>query len=634
MDQLTSSVIDYLILSEVNQALLITGKWGVGKTYYVRNSLRESIEQLQNPSSKEKYQFVYVSLNGLSKVEDIYGRILASQLPRFDNKFGRIGINLGLILGKHVGFDFEEIVQKKDLLKFSDVVLCLDDLERISPNLDVEEVLGFINTEFTEINGLKTIILANEEEIRDSNKADKSAEQRRYELIKEKTIYRTLHFIQDEKLINESFIRGRLEFCRESNRERIIEFVIKLWENSNCKNLRSLAFAMDNLYSLRETINDSGLPNELVDSIVLFIFSMSIEYKNGAFKQGQSLDNIEFEDLHSIDDRIMMRANRQTFRDGFPEFWGANEGEKTYKSNFAAKYLAWNMVYFFFFPSLASYIYSGLSDKKKLEGEIKLYAGYLTQIEEKPENAAYEKISNWKNLEDDDFIQVFRTVLTYIEEGKFGPADYPHLRDLYGRFEEMKVSPVNEEEISAAFEKGLKKSITPTRVNHLAISRLKSTEYAHPDSKRYAIEIESFYHVQKAIQLEYKYKELLSIILKNDKSLVYDFFSRFENIPILQYGEDGSLAEVLYRTSPEVLFTIREIFDNRYRGDKDTLKKVFSSELNTFQDLEKKIEKESVGREIRGIKDYHFYKLRLHLIELIDMLSDSAVNQEVREDRG
>lgn len=626
MEQLTRSVIDYLTLSEVNQALLITGEWGVGKTYYVMNSLKERIEKLQNPVSKEGYEFVYVSLNGLSRVEDIYGRILASKLPKFDNKFGRIGVNLGLLLGKRVGFDFEEIVQTKDLLKFSNVVLCLDDLERISPSLGVEEVLGFINTEFTEINRLKTIILANEEEIRDSNDDDKSTDKRRYELIKEKTIYRTLHFIQDEKLIDKNFIRRRLEFCKKSNRRRIIELVVKLWENSRCKNLRSLAFAMDNLYSLRETVNQSKLSNDLVDSIVLFIFSISIEYKNGAFKQGQSPDNIEFEDLRSMDDRIMMRANRQTLRKGFPEFWGANEGEKSYKSKFAEKYLTWNMVYFFFFHSLASYIYSGLLDKRKLEGEIKLYAGYLTQIEEKPENAAYEKISNWKALEDDDFIQVFKTVLKYVEEGKFGPANYPHLRDLFARFNEMKVSPVNEDEISAAFEKGLRKSITPARVSHLAVSRLKSTEYLHPDSKRYADEIESFYHAQTAIQLKDKYQELLSVILKNDKNLVYDFFIRFENTPILRYGKDGSLAKVLYRTSPEVLFTIREIFDNRYRRDKDTLKKVFNSELKAFEELEKKIAKESIEGEIRGIKDYHLSQLRLHLIELINILRDTAAN--------
>ena len=48
-------------ISNTDYALLIDGKWGSGKTYYVKNILIPLIEK------DKKYKPIYISLNGLNE---------------------------------------------------------------------------------------------------------------------------------------------------------------------------------------------------------------------------------------------------------------------------------------------------------------------------------------------------------------------------------------------------------------------------------------------------------------------------------------------------------------------------------------------------------------------------------------
>ncbi|MFX4959688.1 hypothetical protein ABTC43_19895, partial [Acinetobacter baumannii] len=47
------------------------------------------------------------------------------------------------------------------LIKFEELVICFDDLERISPNLKIEELIGFINS-LVESENVKVLIIANQ----------------------------------------------------------------------------------------------------------------------------------------------------------------------------------------------------------------------------------------------------------------------------------------------------------------------------------------------------------------------------------------------------------------------------------------------------------------------------------------
>ena len=62
-------ILGFLKNVSVDFALMIEGPWGVGKTYFVKNSLTEIFKQA-------KLSPVYVSLNGVSSFEEVAAQII------------------------------------------------------------------------------------------------------------------------------------------------------------------------------------------------------------------------------------------------------------------------------------------------------------------------------------------------------------------------------------------------------------------------------------------------------------------------------------------------------------------------------------------------------------------------------
>ncbi|MEL7119298.1 MAG: P-loop NTPase fold protein [Bacteroidota bacterium] len=104
------------------------------------------------------------------------------------------------IIGKNLKIKY------KDFFNFRNCIICFDDLERLSPEYRYEDFLGFINSNFVEHEGIKVIIICNEEEIISKEREDKKEEKTKYEVIKEKVIGRTLAFKVDIKDAIPSFV--------------------------------------------------------------------------------------------------------------------------------------------------------------------------------------------------------------------------------------------------------------------------------------------------------------------------------------------------------------------------------------------------------------------------------------------
>lgn len=164
-----TSAIDRFITNKMyDYAVLINGKWGSGKTYFVTESLV--------PHLKESGHDVnYLSLYGVSSTEEI-SQMLCIQAIKdklgkagtlADSKGGQIVTALAsaaakIGLGK-IGSDassLEEIISK--LPNYANNVIIFDDLERCC--CDINEVLGYINN-FVEHSSAAVILVANEEEI-------------------------------------------------------------------------------------------------------------------------------------------------------------------------------------------------------------------------------------------------------------------------------------------------------------------------------------------------------------------------------------------------------------------------------------------------------------------------------------
>ena len=94
MQKIINIVKDYLT-KENNNALLITGEWGVGKTYFFNNILSKEIEKVSTKENENiKYTPIRISLFGVTSINDIEKRIILEIYPLLKNKGLKIGKGL------------------------------------------------------------------------------------------------------------------------------------------------------------------------------------------------------------------------------------------------------------------------------------------------------------------------------------------------------------------------------------------------------------------------------------------------------------------------------------------------------------------------------------------------------------
>lgn len=194
-DKLIHSIINY-VNNDYIGALLLTGDWGIGKTFFVEKSL---IPEL----NKRKIKNVFVSLYGLNSIYDL-SKNLYFELVTFKfnsikkNKFFKktkpyfkyVGKTILKNIFKHFNVDlsnnkknFDDFFKSLDLKK---TLIILDDLERSS--IDINELFGYINS-LVEKENIKLLLVGNEKEI-DKNE--------KYYQLKSKTIFNTIEFVPND----------------------------------------------------------------------------------------------------------------------------------------------------------------------------------------------------------------------------------------------------------------------------------------------------------------------------------------------------------------------------------------------------------------------------------------------------
>ncbi|WP_454046832.1 P-loop NTPase fold protein [Chryseobacterium sp. Marseille-Q8038] len=109
-------IIKFYLQNETNNSLLITGDWGVGKTYYYKNILEKEIETFPTYfDNKKKYKSIVVSLFGISSIDEIQSQILLSLYPILGNKKVKISAAIAKIFIKGI-LKFKNIDQYYDIV--------------------------------------------------------------------------------------------------------------------------------------------------------------------------------------------------------------------------------------------------------------------------------------------------------------------------------------------------------------------------------------------------------------------------------------------------------------------------------------------------------------------------------------
>jgi hypothetical protein len=136
-------------------AVLLSGPWGVGKTYLLKSFLKKRF-------GNDAAGYVYVSLYGLSTIDEIDDALFQAAFPAFTGTAAKVAGRVAKAGLKFLKLDPGDWNIKDFLNKFEAKVYVFDDLERCEA--PINKVLGYIN-QFVEHGEAKVIVLANEKEI-------------------------------------------------------------------------------------------------------------------------------------------------------------------------------------------------------------------------------------------------------------------------------------------------------------------------------------------------------------------------------------------------------------------------------------------------------------------------------------
>ena len=280
-------------------AVLLNGAWGSGKTWFVKQYLKKKKDQGK--------KICYVSLNGIAKTSMIDEAIFKSIHPILGSKSAKLA---GQILkgtlkaiikvdldndGKSDGNIAGSIpnIDLPDYLKINDnFILVFDDLERCE--LKKEEVLGYINY-FVEQEGIKTLIVSNEEEIKDNEE---------YTRKKEKLIGATFSYIEDQNLAIQSILDEISESDLKTLLNSEIELIKQTFNQVGYKNLRSfkqVIFDFERFYKKEYFDFKDSFDSELFQKILKAFLILALENKIGRFDKKILNFKSELEDISNKD---------------------------------------------------------------------------------------------------------------------------------------------------------------------------------------------------------------------------------------------------------------------------------------------------------------------------------------------
>ncbi len=334
-ERLIKAIMDYVKAEKTDYAYMIDGDWGIGKTYFIKNSLIESLKSI----NEEKYTIVYLSLNGMKSITDVKKKLFI-ELHQISGKainFFNIGNKLlKMFDGTKIASDISETALDLCLnaANYKDLIIVMDDLERISVPLTYKEIFGFVFDDLIEKNN-KVIFVSNESKI-DHN--DYSSE-------KEKVIRKTFKFDPAGINILEDLITNRYHGNYKdyllTNTDHLEVFYNELKE----KNLRTYSYALDNFRIIHDLTSENEL-SSMLDKLLITCMILGIEEKKGKFQNSDRLPS-----YYSDKDII-----------GFDYPDGTVYFLKNYKDYYFA---------YLHSKSMFNFFYTGFLDKKSIINELR-----------------------------------------------------------------------------------------------------------------------------------------------------------------------------------------------------------------------------------------------------------------------
>lgn len=287
MDYITNAIENY-IDNKDPYALQIDGEWGSGKTFFINEFSKTT----------QKAKVIYFSIYGYDDFQNLKTELLSQIATELDqspiikkgNKilstFKLFNINSNFVLNSIVLSDIalkkaiQHILEKNN----ETIVVVIDDLERLSEKIELQDFLGFIINDIIEKFKFKVLIISNEAKMKSHNNE--------FLKIKEKIISKTVEFSRDEVILKEilqEIIKS--DFLNE-NLKWIID-IFSIFDNLCKINLRTVFSIIDNFEFVEQKFKehpsdlDERYCNEFLKSVFLNIYVLTTELKSGNIKNEQ-----------------------------------------------------------------------------------------------------------------------------------------------------------------------------------------------------------------------------------------------------------------------------------------------------------------------------------------------------------
>ncbi len=242
-------------------AVMVRGPWGIGKTFLIQKILAD-----QFPEPKD---YIYVSLYGVAKPEEIDTLILAAMYPLLKNKAVKIA---GRLLNAATQFyNVDGNIKLGDVFGHSTAaVYVFDDIERAKMTAD--EIFGYIN-QFVEHLGCRVILVANEAELERTDG---------YRTKREKLVGQTLEAQSVVTDALDSFFLDIVDTEARDHLASVKDQIVNIYEQGEVNNLRVLKQTLwdfERFYKTIEAHHRKHAPAML--DVLRLLFALSFEIKLG-----------------------------------------------------------------------------------------------------------------------------------------------------------------------------------------------------------------------------------------------------------------------------------------------------------------------------------------------------------------
>lgn len=316
----------YLKNSDNNsKVIMLSGKWGSGKTHFWQNLI--ATDGLKKELKDKREVYSYVSLYGKTSIEEIENDIFSqayysaiggenfvtkgfSTFTKRMKRFGNSKIANGL------KEEQKDNIERTALSRLNNGgIICFDDFERKSKDIDLNDLFGFI-TQLTLNFKCKVIIILNDDVF-------KGEEKNIFSNVKEKSVSKYLFYNPTIKELFDSIFSNDEKYRKLDDYRDIILSTIDETEELNA---RIYTQVLDNVLEFFDNTNDEYKgKNEVLRCLILININFILYHKLciiEKYKQFSVAIQIHSNPDYEIKNRIIIK--NLYWNEGFKKFYTKN----------------------------------------------------------------------------------------------------------------------------------------------------------------------------------------------------------------------------------------------------------------------------------------------------------------------